>query len=475
MNKPTKSLLPFLFLLVCAACDTTEDAYTVGNRPKDEDVLNVGEPQLNFKPEGGTMELSITSIARWEVTFSKNEYNQFSVDQTSGKGNGMIRVTCKPYTYRSEDSHQGELRITPVNFEQREKTVSLVQNPSTFKIESPPSSDPVGEDGSSVKPLEMIAYSSLDWKLEATKGNMDWLLITPGSSGEGNQDNTPIYFTFQWKPNYEREDREIHLQFKPQSSLEGVTAPDAFILRQNAGTLPQNLRCSATLKDYVNAELSLSYSSRSAVKDCGLNVYKVVGENKEQITTLRPEGGEYSMTGNYNNMSWSELPEDCVIRIEPFVENMVGLYVGNQNGEYCEFRTDTKPQNRNFKGVSILNTAENPVSATVDYKSATVSFCVISDVEPLGSDRLESVTVTVNEITKSGTPESVEPGKWRYTIAFEGLEPNHKYDYVIMVKGKDLPSAQGRVDSNSDTFSGDFKTKGQTPADNDNNRPVVGE
>ena len=470
MNKPTKSLLPFLALLACAGCDTTEDAYSVGDKPKESDILRVDKGSLAFKPEGESKEIQITSLAKWEVSIPNDKNSIFSVSPTSGKGNGTITVTCGANS--GQDGYTAELSVTPLNFVMEPITVSLRQTNAIFGIESRPSEVPTEEQGGNVT---MTAYSSLSWELEVVdnpdggKGDINWLSITPGISGEGNDDNKPIYFSFTWNPNYEQKERVISLQFKPTSNI-GVTNPQPFTLKQNAGTLPQDVRCKATVHSVVDYDITLEYSSKSAVKDCGLKVYAMKIDLATEIGTVRPDASEYSLTGNYI-LSLRNLPEASDIRVEPFVENHVGIQVGDP----CDFKTGTKPENMVYQGVSILNTDDDPITVTTDQTSAIVSFSVTSDVEPLGSFRIESVTMTVNGNTLSAAPVSTSTGMWNYTFTIDGLNPNHEYEYEIVVKGRDLPPAQGKVENKTAVYSDKFKTKGQTPGDNDNNKPIVGE
>lgn len=470
MNKPTRSLLPFLALLACVGCDTTEELYSVGDSPKESEILKVDKGSLAFKPEGESREIQITSLAKWEVSIPNDKNSIFSVSPTSGKGNGTITVTCGANS--GQDGYTAELRVTPLNFAMEPITVSLRQTNAIFDIESRPSEVPTAEQGGNVT---MTAYSSLNWELEVvdnpdgSKGDINWLSINPGISGEGNDDNKPIYFSFTWNPNYEQKERVISLQFKPTSNI-GVTNPQPFTLKQDAGTLPQDVRCKATLQGVVDADITLEYSSRSAVKDCGLKVYTLKNDYAAEIGTVRPDASEYSLTGNYR-VSLKDLPENSDIRVEPFVENQVGIQVG----EPYEFKTGTKPENMVYQGVSILNTDSDPIAVEIDQTSVRISFTVTSDVEPLGSDRLESVKLTANGNEMSKTPDVSEQGRWKYVFTIDGLDPNHEYGYEIVVKGKDLPPAQGKVENNTSTFSGKFKTKGQTPGDNDNNKPIVGE
>lgn len=470
MNKPTKSLLPFLALLACVGCDTTEELYSVGDSPKESEILKVDKGSLAFKPEGESKEIQITSLAKWEVSIPNDKNSIFSVSPTSGKGNGTITVTCGANS--GQDGYTAELSVTPLNFAMEPITVSLRQTNAIFDIESRPSEVPTAEQGGNVT---MTAYSSLSWELEVvgnpdgSKGDINWLSITPGISGEGNEDNKPIYFSFTWNPNYEQKERVISLQFKPSSNI-GVTNPQPFILKQDAGTLTQDVRCKATLQGVVDADITLEYSSKSAVKDCGLKVYSLKNDIATEIGTVRPDASEYSLTGNYI-LTLRDLPEASDIRVEPFVENQVGVQVGDP----CEFKTGTKPENMVYQGVFISNTDEDPITVTTDQTSATVSFTVTSDVEPLGSDRLERVTMTINGQAMSKTPDSSEPGRWKYAFTIDGLDPNHEYGYEIVVNGRDLPPALGKVENTTASYSDKFKTKGKTPGDNDNNKPIVGE
>ena len=85
------------------------------------------------------------------------------------------------------------------------------------------------------------------------------------------------------------------------------------------------------------------------------------------------------------------------------------------------------------------------------------------------------MTLTVNGNTIDLSPQSTKTGKWKYTYTVESLEPNNEYAYQIDVKGIVLPIDQGKVDNITANYSGWFETKGMAPAENDNNKPIVGE
>lgn len=471
MNKLTKLLSFFFLLLSLTCCDTVEDAYSVGDRPKENEILNLDQSQLAFKPDGGSYEIQINSIAKWEITIANNNAGQFSVSPSSGKGNATITVSCKPNS--TQNSYNVELSVAPLNFNMDPVKVALRQANATFSIERIPSSEPVPEEGGSVT---MTAYSSLNWELavlphdaEGNVGDLEWLSITPGLSGEGSDGNTPIEYRFTWTPNYSEMERNIRIQLKPSTAVELSDLPQPFTLTQLAGTLPQNVLCKADPIGVVDVDLTLDYTSRSPVKDCGLKVYKVEAGTETLFSTLRPEGNEYLKNGNYK-FTLRDLEENSDFKIVPFVDNEVGTAVGESH----EFSTGLKPENRVYQGVSIVNVDNGVVSVATDLNTATVSFVVTSDVEPLGSDRIASATLTVNGNLIAGTAEKIESGKWSYVFKVSDLQPNQEYQYSIEVKGKDLPRVQGTVVNNSVTFSGKFKTQGMTPDFEDNEKPNVG-
>ena len=102
-------------MLAIAGCDTVEDSFLVGERPKENEILSLSHSLLDFKPEGESIELQITSIAKWEVSLTNNDYSQFSVTPSSGKGDGVVVVTCKPNSsqsnYNAELSGQAEIPV----------------------------------------------------------------------------------------------------------------------------------------------------------------------------------------------------------------------------------------------------------------------------------------------------------------------------------------------------------------------------
>ncbi len=463
-------------MLAIAGCDTVEDSFLVGERPKENEILSLSHSLLDFKPEGESLELQITSIAKWEVSLANNDYSQFSVTPSSGKGDGVVVVTCKPNS--SQSNYNAELSVSAQNFSMDPKQVSLRQNNASFSIESLPSVDPVAEEGGANESVKMTAYSSLNWVIEPVAhdaegniGDISWLTITPGLSGEGNDGVKPIMFSFIWAPNYTQQERTISLQFKPSSSGISLTGlPKPFTLKQKAGTLPQDVNCVVDHLGVVDADLSLTYRSKSTVKNCGINIYNVQDIGESLYKTLRLDVQEYDKNGNYS-FQIKDLPENSKYRVEPFVENEVGSSVGYSR----EIFTGTKPENMVYQGVSILNADNGGVSVATDLYSATLSFTAVSDVEPLGAYRIASVNMSVNGQSVLGSAEIVEPGTWNYVYVVNDLQPNQEYQFAIEVIGSDLPREQGVVSNNKTTFLGSFKTKGMTPDFEDNSKPNVGE
>lgn len=467
MNRLTKILISFCGLLAVVSCDTVEEAYSVGVKPKDSEILSLDQRQLTFTPEGGGYEINVSSIARWEATLTGNDNNQFSVSPSSGKGNGVITVSCS--TNPGAEANNAKLLVSAQNFQKDPVEVTLLQTNAVFTISSYPSEEYCDEEGG---PAVMTARSTLNWQLEILPidgivGDISWLNVSPGLSGEGSYDNPIIDFRFTWSPNYTEQERVIRLQLKHTSNLNLSSLPEPFTLKQSAGTLPQNVRCVVTPIGVVDADITLEYSSRSPVKDCGVRIYQGAGNDETLYAVHRPDVVELSKIGIYN-FFLKDLPENSRFRIEPFVENEVGATVGESGIRI----TEMKPENMTYHGVSIENADNGGVSVMTDLNSAIVSFTVVSDVEPLGNERIESVTVNGHAI--NGTPESSGSGKWKYTYIFNNLDPNNEYEYEIVVKGRNLPPEQGKVDNNTAVYSGKFKTKGQTPEDNDNNIPNVG-
>ena len=78
MNNPTEITICFSALFAFTACDTVEDAFTVGDRPKENEILNLSRSQISFKPEGESFDIQISSIAKWEVSRANTHAGQFS-------------------------------------------------------------------------------------------------------------------------------------------------------------------------------------------------------------------------------------------------------------------------------------------------------------------------------------------------------------------------------------------------------------
>lgn len=471
MFKLTKNNIFISVLLAFISCDTAEDAFSVGDKPKENEILSLSQSQLSFKPDGESFDIQIYSIAKWEVSMTNNNAGQFSVSATSGKGNGTVTVTCKPNS--TQNSFNAELEVSPLSFDMEPVRVSLSQTNATFSIERTPSLEPIPEEGGSVT---MTAYSSLNWEIavlphdaDGNVGDISWLSVSPGLSGEGNDGNTPIEYRFTWSPNYTEKERTIRLQLKPSTDMTLSNLPQPFTLTQEAGTLPQGVICVVDYLGVIDADISLEYSSKSQVKDCGLRILKIDGGSESLFNTIRPDVSSFANSGNYK-LQIKDLPEKSNFRIEPFVENEVGVAIGVSR----DISTGLKPENRTYQGVSIANADNGGITVTADLTSATLSFTVMSDVEPLDPDRIESVTMTVNGNSVNGTAEKIESDKWNYVFKVTGLESNQEYQYSIEVKGKDLPRENGVVVNNTASYSGHFKTQGMTPDFVDNEKPNVG-
>lgn len=472
MNKITRILFFSLLLSGVTGCDTVEDSFSVGGKPKENEILSVDQSQLVFVPDGGSYEIQITSIATWTVSVDNNNEGQFSVSPTSGKGNGVVTVTCKPNS--TQNSYNAEVLVSPGNFDMESVRVSLRQANAVFSIERSPSAEPVPEEGGSVT---MTAYSSLNWQLapvahdaDGNVGDPEWLVITPGLSGEGVNDGSPIEYRFTWTPNYTDKERMIRFVFKPTADLNLDNSSHTITLSQQAGTLPQGVRCFVDNLDVVNADISLEYSSRSPIKDCGLRLYRISDGTETLVNTYRPAGDEFALNGNYM-ISIMDLDENSRFRIEPYVENEVGA----SGGDSREIATGIKPENMVYQGVSIENSSGGGVAVEAGLTSAVISLIVTSDVVPLEPDGIESATVMIDGKTTSGVQERLDEGKWRYIFSISDLQPNKEYEYQVNVKGKDLPSNLGKVVNNTATVSGKLKTQGQTPGDDDNSKPSVGD
>lgn len=471
MVKQIKHLLFALPLLMAVGCDTSEEAFTVGSSPKEENFLNVDKALLSFSPEGGTQEFKITSIASWEITLSGNNHGQFSVSPMNGRGNATITVTSKANPAAS--NYSAEIQLRPLNFEMEPVKVTLNQANTTFSIDNYPSSEAMPEEGGS---LSMTAYSSLDWKLEVMDidgvyGDPEWLTITPSLEGEGRESNSPIEFRFVWSPNYTNADRTIRFRLMPATDFTLTEYPRPFTLTQLAGTLPQSVRGVLDNLNIVNAQVTLEYSSRAPMKDCGVYIYKV-DENDEGtlVDTCRPTTaeGEYSKNGSYS-YSLPELTEDTKYRMIPFAVNEVGMMTGDPR----EFTTGIKPENMMYNGVAIVN-GNDGVTIDRAERSATFSAVVTSDVEPI-ENKIASAVLSIDGRQFNGTATAVESGSWLYSFSATGLTPNTEYSYTITITSADLPRNQGQMRNKTATATGSMKTLGLTPGENDNDKPNFGE
>lgn len=480
MIKPIRLIILSIPLLMSVGCDTVEDSFFVRSEPQENEVLTIDETLLSFTPDGGTQEIHINTIASWTITDSKNNTKQFTIEPMSGRGNTVVKVTAKANP--SSQSYDAELQISPANFEMEPLKVQLKQNNTTFDVSTFPSSDATPEEGGSVT---MTAYSSVDWELQLQEhdvdhnmGNLEWITITPGISGEGNNGNTPHEFRFTWSPNYTTQERKIRLQFKPvnEELVNKSEWPRTFDLVQLPGTAPQNVRCNVEKLDIVKADVSFEYSSRAPITDCGVILYKVNGGTKEVVNTFRPEkeNDEFPKNVSYT-FSLPELEEDTNFELKPYCYNKVG----ETEGEVSQIKTGIKPENMVYEGVTIVNGLDG-INVETDMTSATLTMTVTSDVEPLGENRIASAVMKFDGVETNGVATKQSDGVWTYVFKTtdvkvgdkeKALTPNKKYPYTIEITGANLDRSQGQVTNKVATVSATFRTVGMIPDEDENGLP----
>lgn len=473
-----RKILRFIFyaspLLLAGGCDTKEDTYFVGERPSDSDILKVSSPDLTFKPEGEAQDIQVTSIASWEASVVDDNTGKFSLSPTSGKGNGVVTITAKPNA--SSGEYKATMQIRPINFTSNPLSVSLRQYNMILRIGNSPSPIIKPEEGDTVN---MSIISSIDWKLEPIPhdngiiGDTDWLEVNPGLSGSGSDGAAPQNITFRWKPNYSQDQRKIQFQLKPASDIKFNEELPYFTLTQASGTLPADVSCQVQVYDIVNASISLDYSSRSSVKDCGVILYKNQNGSEQLVDTIRSSksNDEYALVGSYS-LSYGALEENSTFRVKPFCVNKVGKTIGPVQ----EFSTGIKPEKMRYQGLSIIDGDKGGITVESDETSAIVSVLVHSDVTPLGNNRIAGAVMNFNGISVNGTASTSGESTWKYVFKTSDsglkLTPKTEYEYTIVITGVNLPESQGYVEKNQVTLTGKFKTKGLIPNEDNNDKPL---
>lgn len=441
-----KTALYFLPLFAAVACDTTEDAFWVGDKPKN--AINADGP-VTLNADGTAVALNLSSICEWTAEIQDNE-NNFEVYPSSGKGNMTVEIKASPnYNNRRQQTCKLIFRATELD---EQISVDVTQAALTLEMEQndinvPETGDTVVLDFTSTAGWAFETWPSGSTPLK----DINWLDFNPGFSGDG--DFRKIQVKLNILPNYSLSERIVTLGLNPQNSEVAnqiSSLPKEFSIIQAAGTLSSISNADTVFVAKNEIGYKFDYDSKSPVDDCGV---KLLSEDGRELRSVSAKDGnsEFDISGTINVVI-DNLDEGTLYGIQPYVTNKVG----EKLGETRLVRTKAT-----LIGASIIDFNLTPssksVTAHIQVESDANIFEVGIKIFPLGSDAnpvsTENVQFAAAQLNFDGDISSSE-----------SLTPNTDYNLVIYVK-----SAVNEIESSPIQF----RTTGLIPDEDDNNRPDI--
>lgn len=439
-----KTTIYLASLLLLAACDTTEDAFWVGDKP--ENAINAKGP-VTLNADGTAVELDINSICAWTVSVEDNE-NNFAVTPSSGKGSMSVEVTASPnYNNKRQQSCKLVIRANELD---EQVTVDVTQAALVLEMEQGDVNVP--ETGDTIR---LDFTSTAGWVFETWPAgstplkDIDWMDFIPGYSGDGDYRKIQIQVAVQ--PNYTLSQRTVTLGLNPQSAEVAnqlASLPQEFSITQAAGT-PATIAAPDTVFVSKNEiECRYEYSSVSAVDDCGV---KVLSEDGQELKTVPAQKGSAGFASSgAASVVIDNLDEGSNYGIQPYVVNKVCEALG----EVMMVSTKSTLTGATIKDYS-LTPSSRGVSVRINAESDAYIQEVGIKIFPSGPDTDpiagESVPVAAAQLVFDG----------EITVA-DTLTPNTDYNLVIYVKTSVNETGSLPIP---------FRTAGLIPEEDDNNRP----
>ena len=421
-------ILMSAFGAVFTGCDTTEDAYHLGDLG-DIRISTVPTSQLRLAADGKPMDIEVTSNVYWNV---ENFGNRFTVQASSDKGNGKISVSG-PVNVNATQTPSETVLITARDFD-KEIRIEVLQ--ARLQFDMPEREYPVApQEGAEVS---LRFNSSIDWRLVARNGELDWLYFNPGSDGAGEWDEIEVEAL--WTPNYTTSPRYLELQLRPadESLLEFITVPSSFTLTQEAGTLPENVRILITGEPtFTECPLSVSYGSKAPVEEVGVMVMSNGTQYRHPAPV--PEGG-FPLDGSVDFVL-NGLEEGMRYEVRPYVVSRVGETVGEM------VETFVTGSSVVYNGARIVDVEVIPFQRMVAASITVESDCEltwggIAIYYPSNPDyQAVKYSKPLSGMSQTFVHESVE---WMEQNTEYLLEPFVKYYHLEMnieieVKGEKIP------------------------------------
>ncbi len=427
-----------LLALALPSCDTTEAGYHVGTL---NDVYLTADPapQLLVPADGQARQITVASNVAWEIDAPESVFSAKTSDHV---GEGTITVTAG-VNVNSDQARSGSLRIYARDFN-KSITIELVQAKMNFSMISQDYPE-APEQGMTYK---LAFNSTIDWRFNASEGEIGWLDFSPASTGGGEWNEIEVAATLL--PNYTTEPRSITLQLYPSDAnlLEYISLPPRFTLTQAAGTIPTDVVLSAAGEPtYYTIPLSISYRSAAPIDELGVII---AGTDQRFVAPLQQDAA-YPQSGTYN-FTLDGLDQDKLYTLTPFVRSKVGETLGDQ----IQVRTDGDVS---FDGPQLAAYSVEPSSTSV-----AATFDIQSDVQ------IQTVTVQLRDASDSVIAEQKETvGALSANITWsQSVTLTQDTDYSFAITADIINPNNQSVETYTLTTL-PFKTSLRTPQPGDNN------
>lgn len=451
-------ILMSAFGAVLTGCDTTEDAYHLGDL---SDIKIQTDPAslVELGADGTAVEIKVTSNVYWDVEkmdVSGSEGTWLKVSTSSDKGDGTITVSADPNINTTGSTPEGKIIISTRGFDKRYE-IKVIQANLMFSMDTDKNFPVIQENGGSV---ELTFSSSIAWKFDVLDGQLDWFENQDDFSGEGRYQNNRKMEAV-WEPNYSQSEREVELQLVPVDAdfwakYIGSNMPASFVLKQEAGTLPEIVGVAGVgTPTRTDAVVRVSYTSKAPVSEVGVTL----NGRTQKIAATVLDGG-FPLEGSVE-IPLTDLTAGTSYEVRPYVVSRVGEKVGDMT---VTVKTED-PEYIN-KPAEIIN-----VQVVPDYKMVTAVIEVDSpDCELVGGGfAIYSASDPDYQIVKYTNPLS---GKGRRTFevnSVDFLQQNTDYLLEPFVIYNNPQAAINEVELKGRKIS--FTTLRRIPEEDDN-KPI---
>lgn len=440
---------------VLTGCDTTEDAYYVDDFSKIKlEIKTDTEEGVSLSADGAPEEIQVLSNVSWEVQKADPSVTWYEVEASTTKGDGTVKITAGVNKTTEGKPRTAHIIISAKGFDIK-YDVEVSQSILVFTMDTSKDYPVVPETGGSV---ELTLTSTIAWKFNVESGSNGKELATYFTNpddlkGDGKfQKNRRIIA--EWGPNYTPEERTVELILQPQDSTLEETImngrPSSFVLRQAAGTLPENvgvrIEGEPTLSE---CGVSVSYGSKAPVEEVGV----ILSGNgvESRVAAPVPEGG-FKLDGSVT-YTLTGLSEGTRYEVRPYVISKVGETVGDVT---ASFTTESS-----FVGPRITK-----VDVVPSDRSVNAIITVESDCE-MKTGGIYIYDVNGTEIVKYGVTLSGLNQTFECN-SVDFMQPNTDYLLKAYVEYQDPRTGQ-MAEVTGDMIP--FKTTYRIPQEDDN-KPI---